>query len=210
MQISATAAHILERNPQAAQQGLLTDFMGQQEFTREISLSNAKPSHQLPYFYALIAMVCLYGSFQGLTSAFYLQANLSALGARRSMAPRKKPVSYTHLSIGKTVPGRRPGAEVSGEIWLQLCLQGKKRQDPGGGFPPCLPEGGNFIFHDGNYQGLPGTLRSGADQPVLARTSPGGKNERKPVIRLMGKIPAGSFSGGKRRTERNGLKNSSK
>ena len=60
------------------------------------------------------------------------------------------------------------------------------------------------------YQGLPGTLRSGADQPVLARTSPGGKNERKPVIRLMGKIPAGSFSGGKRRTERNGLKNGSK
>lgn len=90
LQISATAAHILERNPQAAQQGLLTDLMGQQEFTREISLSNAKPSHQLPYFYALIAMVCLYGSFQGLTSAFYLQANLSALGARRSMAPRKK------------------------------------------------------------------------------------------------------------------------
>ena len=90
LQISATAANILERNPQAAQQGLLTDLMEQQEFTREISLSNAKPSHQLPYFYALIAMVCLYGSFQGLTSAFYLQANLSALGARRSMAPRKK------------------------------------------------------------------------------------------------------------------------
>ena len=100
MQISATAAHILERNPQAAQQGLLTDFMGQQEFTREISLSNAKPSHQLPYFYALIAMVCLYGSFQGLTSAFYLQANLSALGARRSMAPRKKLAMITADMLG--------------------------------------------------------------------------------------------------------------
>lgn len=100
LQISATAAHILERNPQAAQQGLLTDFMGQQEFTREISLSNAKPSHQLPYFYALIAMVCLYGSFQGLTSAFYLQANLSALGARRSMAPRKKLAMITADMLG--------------------------------------------------------------------------------------------------------------
>ena len=100
LQISATAAHILERNPQAAQQGLLTDLMGQQEFTREISLSNAKPSHQLPYFYALIAMVCLYGSFQGLTSAFYLQANLSALGARRSMAPRKKLAMITADMLG--------------------------------------------------------------------------------------------------------------
>ena len=100
LQISATAAHILERNPQAAQQGLLTDLMEQQEFTREISLSNAKPSHQLPYFYALIAMVCLYGSFQGLTSAFYLQANLSALGARRSMAPRKKLAMITADMLG--------------------------------------------------------------------------------------------------------------
>ena len=88
------------RNPQAAQQGLLTDLMEQQEFTREISLSNAKPSHQLPYFYALIAMVCLYGSFQGLTSAFYLQANLSALGARRSMAPRKKLAMITADMLG--------------------------------------------------------------------------------------------------------------
>lgn len=100
LQISATAAHILERNPQAAQQGLLSDFMEQQEFTREISLSNAKPSHQLPYFYALIAMVCLYGSFQGLTSSFYLQANLSALGARRSMAPRKKLAMITADMLG--------------------------------------------------------------------------------------------------------------
>ena len=100
LQISATAAHILEKNPQAAQQGLLSDFMEQQEFTREISLSNAKPSHQLPYFYALIAMVCLYGSFQGLTSSFYLQANLSALGARRSMAPRKKLAMITADMLG--------------------------------------------------------------------------------------------------------------
>ena len=90
LQMSATLNHIMERNPQAVQQGMWDDFMNQQQFTREISLSQAKASRQLPYFYALLAMVCLYGSFQGMTSAFYLQANLSALGARRSVAPRKK------------------------------------------------------------------------------------------------------------------------
>lgn len=89
LQMSATLNHITELNPQGVPQGILSEFMGR-EFTHEISLSQAKPSLQLPYFYALIAMVCLYGSFQGLTSAFYLQANLSPLGARRSMAPRKK------------------------------------------------------------------------------------------------------------------------
>lgn len=93
--------------------------------------------------------------------------------------PAAKSEGILLRSIGKTIPGRKPGSEVSGEIWLQLCLQGKKRQDPGGGFPPCLPEGGDFIFHDGNYQGLPGALRSGADQPVLVRIGPGGRRRRK-------------------------------
>ena len=38
-------------------------------------------------YYALMAMVCMYGGMQGLTSITYLQGNLSALGARRMMAP---------------------------------------------------------------------------------------------------------------------------
>ena len=129
LQMSATLNHIMERNPQAAQQGMWDDFMNQQQFTREISLSQAKTSRQLPYFYALLAMVCLYGSFQGLTSAFYLQANLSALGARRSVAPRKKLAMISADMLGSLAvhmvtmllysadgPGGKPGGHFFGRF----------------------------------------------------------------------------------------------
>ena len=57
------------------------------EFTQEISLSRNPPSGKLNYYYALLAMVCMYGAFQGLTTVSVLQANLSPLGARRTMSP---------------------------------------------------------------------------------------------------------------------------
>ena len=44
----------------------------------------------LNYFYALIAMSCLYGSFWGMRNTTEIQADLSALGARRSIAPTHK------------------------------------------------------------------------------------------------------------------------
>ena len=59
-------------------------------FTEEVSLSNNPPSEQLYFFYALMAMVSMYGCFQGLSVITYLQANLSPLGARRTMSPSKR------------------------------------------------------------------------------------------------------------------------
>lgn len=56
----------------------------------EVSLSNSKYDTMTQYFYALIAMACLYGATFGLRSATDLQANLSPLGARRSVAPTEK------------------------------------------------------------------------------------------------------------------------
>lgn len=72
-------------NPQALQQ--LGEWQAGQAYTQAISLSGTKPSETVTYFYALLAMVCLYGGFQGMTSVIYLQANLSPLGARRSVSP---------------------------------------------------------------------------------------------------------------------------
>lgn len=46
------------------------------------------PSDMLGYFYSLLAMVCLFGTFQGATCVYQLQANQSALGARRCTAPQ--------------------------------------------------------------------------------------------------------------------------
>ena len=39
------------------------------------------------YFFALIAMACMYGGFQGLTAVAVTQANQSTLAVRNSMAP---------------------------------------------------------------------------------------------------------------------------
>ncbi|GHU38292.1 multidrug ABC transporter permease [Bacilli bacterium] len=44
----------------------------------------------LQYFFALIAYACLSGVFLGVNNSFETQANLSALGARRSISPTTK------------------------------------------------------------------------------------------------------------------------
>ncbi len=59
-------------------------------WTKELSLSKNVPSETVTYFFALLAMVCMYGGFQGLDSVSYLQANLSPLGARRTLSPSKR------------------------------------------------------------------------------------------------------------------------
>jgi len=59
-------------------------------FNKEISFSNAKMDSVSQYFYALIAMTCLYGSITGLNTVMNIQANLSALGARREVSPAHK------------------------------------------------------------------------------------------------------------------------
>ncbi|MCL1830453.1 MAG: ABC transporter permease [Oscillospiraceae bacterium] len=59
-------------------------------YTEEISLAGNPPTDKVNYYYALLAMICMYGSFQGLTSVTLLQANLSPLGARTTMSPVKR------------------------------------------------------------------------------------------------------------------------
>lgn len=79
--------------------GDLTALLDNTDYTREISLSGNPPSDKVSYYYALLAMICLYGSFQGLTTVTLLQANLSPLGARTTMSPvrRYKMVLYDLL-----------------------------------------------------------------------------------------------------------------
>ncbi|SHO48406.1 ABC transporter permease [Anaerocolumna xylanovorans] len=59
-------------------------------FNKEISFSNTKMNSLSQYFFALIAMTCLYGSFMGSRAVEDIQANLSAIGARRGIAPAHK------------------------------------------------------------------------------------------------------------------------
>ncbi len=57
---------------------------------RELTVSDGNSDNLVNYFYAILAMSCLFASFIGITSTLNLQANLSALGVRRSIAPTHK------------------------------------------------------------------------------------------------------------------------
>lgn len=66
-----------------------------------VSLGGEKVDSILQYFYALIAMTCMYGSFVGLSNAEDIQANTSPLGARRVIAP----VHHMKLIIADMLAG---------------------------------------------------------------------------------------------------------
>lgn len=56
----------------------------------EISFTSQKPSPVVNYYYALLAMTCLYGGFYGIMIIESLQANLSPQAARGTVSPGSK------------------------------------------------------------------------------------------------------------------------
>jgi len=88
---------LISQNPAAINTlpALLTPI----EYTERISLSENPQSSTISYFYALLAMVSLYGGFQGLVTISQMQANLSALGARITILPagRLRMIGYDLL-----------------------------------------------------------------------------------------------------------------
>ena len=62
----------------------------QQNGVQEFSLGGRTIDGNVQFFYALIAMGCLYGCFIGFGAAVSLQANLTALAARRCVTPTHK------------------------------------------------------------------------------------------------------------------------
>lgn len=67
----------------------------EESMLEKISLTHNPPSDMVGYFYSLLAMVCLFGAFQGIVSVYNLQANQSALGIRRCISPQ----SYTKVML---------------------------------------------------------------------------------------------------------------
>lgn len=59
-------------------------------YNREVSLVNAAYDPYIQYFYALIAMTCLFGTAAGVHCVMSIQADQSALGMRREIAPVHK------------------------------------------------------------------------------------------------------------------------
>lgn len=75
--------------------GLMEAANSQVTYLKETTLGKASLDNITYYFYALIAMACLYGVFVGMRNSIQLQANLSTLAARRSIAPAKKITSIS-------------------------------------------------------------------------------------------------------------------
>ena len=83
-----TIRTILKKHPSGLLNGL-TQMMDTRDLV-QVSLGGKTIDGTSQFFYALIAMACLYGCFIGFGSAITLQANLTALAARRSVTPTHK------------------------------------------------------------------------------------------------------------------------
>lgn len=59
-------------------------------YNKETSVGNSKMDNLSQYFFALIAMTCMYGAVIGRRCVEDIQANLSPLGARREISPAHK------------------------------------------------------------------------------------------------------------------------
>lgn len=87
MQTSATITKLINENPQTDVLTLMPDTSG---LVEDMPASSSNPDNTYVYYYALIAMACLYGGFWGFREVVAAKANLSAHGARVSVSPVNK------------------------------------------------------------------------------------------------------------------------
>ena len=78
-----TITNIMKKNPQKS-------LLSSDSLVREVSLGGRTIDGNVQFFYALIAMACLYGCFIGFGSAIGIQANITPLAARRCVTPTHK------------------------------------------------------------------------------------------------------------------------
>lgn len=71
-------------------QALALANRGYQQTTIEDASGSAEMDPRSIYFFALLAMACMYGGFQGMTSVWVTQANQSAVAVRNALAPVKR------------------------------------------------------------------------------------------------------------------------
>ena len=85
----STLQNMKKIHPEGTMNGLKA-MREQQNGVQEFSLGGRTIDGNVQLFYALIAMGCLYGCFIGFGAAVSLQANLTALAARRCVTPTHK------------------------------------------------------------------------------------------------------------------------
>lgn len=85
----STIRQIVRTHPSGLWKGI-QKMLNQPEPITQVSLGGHTINGTVQFFYALIAMTCLYGCFIGFGSAITLQANITALAARRCVTPTHK------------------------------------------------------------------------------------------------------------------------
>lgn len=86
---TAILSDIAINSPEKMEQATKTLF-SESSFRKELPLSTQNTDIYAQYFFALIAMTCLYGANLGLENTKQLQADQSVIGARRSISPTSK------------------------------------------------------------------------------------------------------------------------
>jgi len=89
VQVSATIYKIIEGNPELIHTGFLENIDFNQEYTEEIPINNSMNLFVV-YYYALLAMTCLFSAVAGSYSCSLIQANQTDLAARINVAPTHK------------------------------------------------------------------------------------------------------------------------
>ena len=84
-----TITNIMKKNPQMDMETMKT-LLSSDSLVKEVSLGGRTIDGNMQFFYALIAMACLYGCFIGFGSAIGIQANITPLAARRCVTPTHK------------------------------------------------------------------------------------------------------------------------
>ena len=79
----------MKKNPQMDME-TMKSLLSSDSLVREVSLGGRTIDGNVQFFYALIAMACLYGCFIGFGSAIGIQANITPLAARRCVTPTHK------------------------------------------------------------------------------------------------------------------------
>lgn len=89
VQYEKTISDVWQFHPEKLMQSV-TALASQGQYVEEKKTSEGNQDNIMNYFYAVLAMVCLFASFAGCDRILKIQANVSVLGQRRNMIPIHK------------------------------------------------------------------------------------------------------------------------
>ncbi|HAE61475.1 MAG TPA: ABC transporter permease [Eubacteriaceae bacterium] len=97
LQVSTTVHGIIEEDPRILQTDFLESINLRQGYLQETPVSNSM-NPVVIYFYALMAMTCLFSAIAGCYSTALIQANQSPVAARINIAPTHKLRAFVSMT----------------------------------------------------------------------------------------------------------------